>query len=82
MKKFWDSNVSMVAILNNTVLYTSKLLIEILNVLPTKRKWQRYGMTKMLANTMMVIILQYIKTSNQHTVHLKFTHGYMSTISQ
>ena len=37
---------------------------------------------EVLPNTMLVIILQYMSVSNQHTVHLKLTQCYMSIISQ
>ena len=38
-------------------------------------------MTEMLVNTTVVIKWQYIKVSNQHTVHLKLTQYYVSIIS-
>ena len=34
-------------------------------------------MTEVLANTMVVITLQYINGSDQHTVHLKATQWYV-----
>ena len=37
---------------------------------------------EVLANTTVVIILQYINISNQLFVHLKLTQCYMSIISQ
>ena len=39
-------------------------------------------MLEVLANATVVIILQYIKVSNQHVVHLKLTQCCMSIISQ
>ena len=35
-----------------------------------------------LANTMGIIILQYINVSNQHVVHFELKHNYMSIIAQ
>ena len=57
---------SMAIVVNNTVLYTWKLLVEYtLNILPTKKeKWWSCHMLEMLANTMVVIILWYISVSN------------------
>lgn len=39
-------------------------------------------MTKVLDNTMVAIILQYLSVLNQHVVQLKLTQSYMSVISQ
>lgn len=39
-------------------------------------------MIEVLASVTVVIILQYVIASNQHTVHLKFTQCYMYIISQ
>ena len=38
-------------------------------------------MMKVLANTMVVIILQYINVSNQHDGHLKLIQCYMAIIA-
>ena len=71
-----------VIIVNNTVLYTWKLLREqILNVLTGKKKWWLYDMMEVLDNAMVIIILQCISVSNQHIVHIKLTSCYMSIIS-
>ena len=40
---------------------------------PQKKKWQLCVMTKVLANTTVAIILQYINWSDQHIVHPKLT---------
>ena len=65
-------------IVNNTVLYTSKLLREE----KTPKKWQLCDMMKVLANTaMVVIILQYISVTNQH-VRVKSTQDYTAITSQ
>ena len=37
---------------------------------------------KLLANTTVVIILQYISVSNQHAAHLKLAQCYMSIIQK
>ena len=39
-------------------------------------------MTEVLANAMVVIILQYINVSNHYIVYLKLTECYISSISQ
>ena len=40
------------------------------NVLTTKKKWQLWDLIEVLANLMVVIVLQYINVSYQHTVDL------------
>ena len=63
--------------------YTSKLVRDkILNVLTTKKKWQLCEVMEMLANILVVIILQHINVWNQQIVCLKLTQCYMSIISQ
>ena len=74
VNKLWDLMYTMVTIVNNTVLYTWKLLKElIVNVLITRTKRQLCDMMEVLSNTVLVIILQYISGSNQHIAHLKLT---------
>ena len=47
------------------------MILPFINVFPTRRKWRlREGM-EMLANAMVIIILQYVHVSNQHIVYLK-----------
>ena len=59
---------SMVIVVSNTILYTWKLLTEqILNVSPQKKKWYLCDMLEVLANTVIVIIFQFISVSNQLT---------------
>ena len=78
VRRTGDLMYSIVIIVNNTVLYTSKLLREE----KTPKKWQLCDMMKVLANTaMVVIILQYISVSNQH-VTFKSTQDYIATTSQ
>lgn len=50
------------------------------NSLPTKKKWYLCDAIEVLANTMMIIILQYISVANenQHVEHLRLTQCYMS----
>ena len=45
----------------------------ILNVPTTKKKWQLCDVIEVVANAVVVIILQYISASNHHTVNLKLT---------
>ena len=40
------------------------------NVLTTKKKWQLWDLIEVLANLTVVIVLQYINVSDQHTVDL------------
>lgn len=83
VNKLWDPMYTMVTIVNNIVLYTWKLLKElIVNVLITKTKRQLCDMMEVLSNTVLVIILQYISGSNQHIAHLQLTQCHMSIISQ
>lgn len=38
-----------------------------------QKKWQLCGKMVMVANTMLLIMLQFINVSNQHVIHLKLT---------
>ena len=72
-----------VIIANHTVSYTCMLLREqSLNVLTTKKKWWLCDGMEAFANTMMLIMLQYINVSNQQAAHLKLTQYYVSIMSQ
>lgn len=48
-----------------------------LNVLTTNKKWYVCDVMEMVANTLVVIILQYRNVSNQHVVHFKLIHCYV-----
>ena len=47
-----------------------------------KKEMMTILIIEVLANTMLVIILQYLNISNQQIVHLTLTQCYMSIISQ
>ena len=73
---------SMPIIINNTLLYTRKLLRkQILNVLPTEKKQQLCEVMEVLANTIMVLIFQYLSVSNQQVIYFKFKQCHVSIIS-
>ena len=56
------------------IIYLEVAKMQILNVLVTKKKWQLCDVREVLANAIMVIILQYISTSSQH-VHTLNLHN-------
>lgn len=67
----------MVTVVNTIVLCTCKLS---LNVLTTRMKL--CDMMEVLANAVVVIIMQYRSVSDQPIAYLKFAQRYMSIISQ
>ena len=74
----------MVMLVNDTVLYTWKLLWEYcFNVLTmTAIKWWLCEVKNVLTSLIVVNILQYVRILNQHNVHFILTQCYMSIISQ
>lgn len=64
-------------IVNNSILYTSKLpRDQILNVLTAKKKTTKKETMRCdahVSNTTAVIVLQYINVSDQHVVYLELT---------
>ena len=82
MNKFQESDYSRVTIVNNTVLYTWKMLREqILEVL-TKHTYKKVTMWgDKLVNLIVATISQYICVWNHHITCLKFIQSYMSIIS-
>ena len=73
---------SMPITINNTLLYTGKLLRkQILNVLPTEKKQQLCEVMEVLVNTIIVLIFQYLSVSNQQVIYFKFKQCHVSIIS-
>lgn len=69
-----------IVIVNNTILYTWKLLRVDHKCFHHKKKWWLGDWMEVLANDIVIIILQYIRVSNQHTEYLKLTVSYVNYI--
>lgn len=69
---------SMEIIVNNTILYTWKLLRVDLKC----SHHTKIEMINVSTNPIVVILLQNLNVSNDHLVHLKLTQRYMSIMSQ
>lgn len=82
MNKLWASNVyhSDYNECYNIYLKVAKILY--LTCSHHKKEMTECDMMEALAKSIMGIILQYIRLSNQHTVHLKLTECYKVLLSQ